>query len=758
MLDVDRLRDAMQRQTGVGFELVEAGRRLAGGLSGASVQLLHVQEEGSFGFAVAKVASPDRLQDLTREQRGYELMCSSWPSEVLPRRHLLLETEGLVRGQGRHPVLVASFADERRTKIRTLLELFRADAAAGAHALDVLVAAHATQAEADGPGSKALPLQLARQMVDATLLERILGFPWHHFGIDADKPCVLLAGRSRINPVHALRHAERYQTPNTPYLRAPMVPIHGDLNPRNVLCPAPDRFVLIDFEKARQGTPHYDLAFLFMWLLQDLVLDALDPTVPALEAELLEHCGRMAQCFGAGSATVGPLGGRFASLAPLADHLLLKLRCLTSTGEPSRLLPEELQCGTGGLAIAMAALVRAYYELRDLTRADPALAQRPRLAGTVFFSIATLFFEQAADVQLRPADAGQLFVFPPSQRPARPTEQPAPAAPIRIECATRPGASRWLRLSWLRTLAPDPRSPLAPPGWTRIVNVDQWSYFSKLGMRTPAALQAETETLLRWLPAGEAALPAIFELDLNLLGGALLLDPAAQPLRLRRIDLVPLPREDRVALSLLLSGGPCTVSEHLTAAGARTYGSHQLHQRHERSGEPHITIGGLIAELCAALEEARMPSRAAMQAKVSLGDQPFVFQYLLSPEEQDWAELVSSAGFEAAWRAVATLARASAHTPKGDAGELQHWTHPEAPRTRFGLHRRAITVWASAATQFNRDTKPHIVHEALYFQWLLARELAQSGATGEAILYAHRETVRRKFFSACLARYGETGW
>ena len=59
---------------------------------------------------------------------------------------------------------------------------------------------------------------------------------------------------------------------------------------------------------------------------------------------------------------------------------------------------------------------------------------------------------------------------------------------------------------------------------------------------------------------------------------------------------------------------------------------------------------------------------------------------------------------------------------------LSSWIHGDAVDTRYGVHASGITALAHAGDTFNRDTKPQVFGDAVYLQWLVARQLVKAGS------------------------------
>ncbi len=323
------------------------------------------------------------------------------------------------------------------------------------------------------------------------------------------------------------------------------------------------------------------------------------------------------------------------------------------------------------------------------------------------------------------------------------------AMALPIACRSAPARSFVTRLIYPIRMTPESLEQ-APAGWRRMEKIDQGvSYFSKLKILETDGFRRATEGVLFWRECSVGSLPLVFELNLNLLHNQTIVETGPLAIRLRRVDLIPLQDGDGATglLSFCFEGGACTLGDYLKWVSLRDFGKIKL-QNPNGDEKQSVRIGGFFKEIKAAISSERSPQLEAMSKAVTL-EKPRICQFLLSPEDQRWPTEGHDPVFEAGWRLAASFSRLNDRYPKGGGANVSHWTHDEGLDTRYGIHPYGITAWAHAAEQFNRETKSRLVCEALYLLWIVARNLAETGADPTPIRVLQDETVRLEFFQRC---------
>jgi hypothetical protein len=351
------------------LEHLHLRRELSGGQSGASVNLLQGRylKEGrlSPSLHIAKIFEDSErgLRDAESEREGFELLCESWGVEHLTDRPHFLELGGRC-------VALFSFADKTSVNVSSVKSLIEQDLLS-----DKLeqITVHYKQLPPYGPAPvqlKSLHSYLAL-CLEEKLVDKLLS------GKDAPmfedpEEWIVISGRLYESPIYNVRHRSGDALSHVAHVMARCQ--HGDLNAENVIFTnlnQPDEgFVFIDLEKARPSSPFYDLSFLLMWVIKATLLEdperraTLKNRAPgALRDDLLRYI--------AGSI-------RETQEQAVEHHII-------SQGVPTfiiKVLTDGLRELLGGLGeieedehhllrftFAIAALVRCYYEAREVSRA-----------------------------------------------------------------------------------------------------------------------------------------------------------------------------------------------------------------------------------------------------------------------------------------------------------------------------------------------------------------------------------------------------
>ena len=228
--------------------------------SSEEILVVYIRDDDGWRFGVAK-SCKDRAV-LEAEQKGWDCMKDSkiWPLELLPRQHKLLQEANLISDGSNGPVVLASFADEKTTQLDTLSEIIAKpklwercesylEAICNRYRYVTQIAY--TEKFFDEDECMMPGFSHMRNMVHPDLLKKLLGeFDWKEYteyNVDPQSAFRLVAGKLCPNSLFALVNESIWQNRR---LVMPYIPIHGDLNPGNVIFRRADfSFVLIDFGK-----------------------------------------------------------------------------------------------------------------------------------------------------------------------------------------------------------------------------------------------------------------------------------------------------------------------------------------------------------------------------------------------------------------------------------------------------------------------------------------------------------------------------
>lgn len=713
-----RFKEALGNELGITVEQIVHARDLTGGLSGASVSVAYVHDSaGEIYITVVKTTAEGKRSDLDRDANGAASLHASWLARYIPKfsARLPLRDDQIC--------VVSQYAGRDTTKVDTLLALMRSDQGEAMRALCLLRDVYIEQVLHPSARRAGTHHELMRAMLGEDLPAKIRGFDWSKFGIEPDKPWVLAAGALYPNPLHSFQNPEAWAQEVLPPSIA-WVPIHGDLNAENILFREGNEFILIDFEKTRHGSPVFDLAFLFVWLVQRIYLDDRDESVTEIEfAHDLMLAFRNPESLRQRSDA--------AAVAPAIGELLLPLARLPElAGDRGVTAPEWLTI-TSHLALSSASLARSFYELRAASRlaSEPARASAHRRNGLFYYALASFFLEHR-DLFPRPASSDPYFECPsgPSTVATRVTDPHEAALALEFRNGTVKSTSVATRLMWRIPLTA-PLTGAPPPGWRRYVKVEQYSFFSKCNMLTNRELAEATSDILVWADHETQRLPLVFKLDKGVLKGSLSTGCEGGPtdLRLTKVDLIPVNRGDMAWLGLRFEGGPCSLRQYLTWISARSFGAHTLSSR---AGFAGLRLGSLLVELISSLADARRPDLSRTEASRT-PEQPFFFQYLLT---QDWPDEPWSGVKDLWWRLLATASRPTPDYPKETkASRLQRWVPPHGIKACYGCVPKGVTVAAHDGVPFNTGTKRTVFGEAEYLQWIIAHTMRQNHRTDEDV-------------------------
>lgn len=411
--------------------VITASHKLKAGLSGAALWLVHLRETDTrvFRFGVVKIPAEDKNEDVEQDHAGFELMQQWWPPENLPKRHFLFRNDSLVKGRPEAAVSFCSFADEHsREDTSTLTEVLQADNKKAEEVLRKLLECYkrvvkkayspSTEGHLSDPSSEpencprprikvlgdavkdvlgslrrritvfrrpngdvneddeACPLiqesirrdktphNHLRSMLHADLLAKIEVFSWRNFGIEDGCGGTLVDIVQCPNSLCALRRSELFKDG---IIDLPYIPIHGDLNPDNIVVRKDGGFVFVDFEKVRQGPPQYDLAFLLMWLIKQTSLSMLNTKDNNERNGLANLAFRIARYFDC-LRKIQPETGMMIRDRFILDLVENVFRSMISMVDNNEIVPSEFEKKGAQIALSAAALARAFYEFRDAER------------------------------------------------------------------------------------------------------------------------------------------------------------------------------------------------------------------------------------------------------------------------------------------------------------------------------------------------------------------------------------------------------
>lgn len=749
-VDLKELAGLISKQTGEEHVRVSPSMRLKPGLSGSGLWLMHVHGD-RFRFAVLKVPDPARentQEDVVSDHEGWKLMKQAlWPDDMFPESHDLFSLP-LLDGGGDLSVALVSFAGEDRTDPATLSALLirnfdhaiycvKALRRRCSEMVERICCIKGTNCGCDTVAACSGHRHM-REMTAQALLAKILEFSWSDWGINPESPRHEVGLQVRANPLFFLNTPEAWLQRT---LCLPYTNIHGDLNADNVVTLPDGTFVLIDFEKARRGVPYYDVAFLFMWLIKLTRLNTL-PTNDGFESHELEDlASRLGQSVVEGPATFDKVGAKDAVLKRVVESVLLSDQDLC----PDEVLPREYQRQGLAMAVVMAALARSFYELRNAKK-DPGYQSQGKRNGRFYYHLAACVL-----MDLGLIDVG--YIRPKKTEPLE-TIDGGFCFEIQISSGVSSRPAFLTKLAVEILLDPS-RSTEDAPGWNRVVDTDnEFGYFSRLNILTNDRFRDVTRNVLVWRPCAhphDAELPLLFQLDIKLLRNRLWLNPFPDSnllLELKSVDLLPLRDGKKAIMGFTFEGCDCTMFQYLRWVSSRNFAEHRLCERRKGSKAMNFLLGGLFEELHHALRAGREPCEEKFGGHGGLHE-AMLFQYLLvGHDEAKWSAIEESPIYNTAWEMVRTLYRPKGedlkYAPEDGPGKWK-FTTEEAQGTQYGFSDAAVSAWAHARIDFNRNIKPGVFREANYFQWFIARELAGQQEPVE-IMSCFNRGVRREFF------------
>ncbi|MGC1721468.1 MAG: hypothetical protein WA746_20970 [Isosphaeraceae bacterium] len=261
---------------------IEIREELGGGLSGANVYLVDCQLDGGSRLGVLKLASASQAE---QESRGNKRARESWLGAFMPEHFLQLGSPG----DGNRVALLSSLARDRVEDCRTLQNALVESFFYGReHILFALAYTYRMEANRSWDAARLAPM---RDCFQKPIRER-LGDGWLTRWTTNELPgpdhqAIRLEDLSERwpNPVAYLLNNAFWADDTTSQVRIPWIISHGDLNPRNVLCPSYHRWIgqqhssreaqptrlaehisLIDMPYCGLAPFPFDLAFLASWL------------------------------------------------------------------------------------------------------------------------------------------------------------------------------------------------------------------------------------------------------------------------------------------------------------------------------------------------------------------------------------------------------------------------------------------------------------------------------------------------------------
>ncbi len=219
---------------------IEIREELGGGLSGANVYLVDCQLDGGSRLGVLKLASASQAE---QESRGNKRARESWLGAFMPEHFLQLGSPG----DGNRVALLSSLARDRVEDCRTLQNALVESFFYGReHILFALAYTYRMEANRSWDAARLAPM---RDCFQKPIRER-LGDGWLTRWTTNELPgpdhqAIRLEDLSERwpNPVAYLLNNAFWADDTTSQVRIPWIISHGDLNPRNVLCPSYHRWI-----------------------------------------------------------------------------------------------------------------------------------------------------------------------------------------------------------------------------------------------------------------------------------------------------------------------------------------------------------------------------------------------------------------------------------------------------------------------------------------------------------------------------------
>jgi hypothetical protein len=381
--------------------------QLGGGISGSKAFLVHYVERSGGELRLGVVKITQRREDYEREVRGHANAAASWLQPIvagLPRQaeegqsYLLLSDVALPADQrGRNESLHDAVEDLRHATVITRV----------AGCLAHFYGEGVRHALVDEPSwGDASIGEIARQILQPWS-DRLRGSDWGKWGFPAVATPEFIDGTDVfVNPLWAAFHAEAWKPEAVPL---PLGMQHHDLNLRNILVSldAAERgeslpFVMIDWEKCDRTSMYFDLCWAALWSLVASAKgkERLDSpswqVVPEAFVAAVAHGKVRRGC--------GAFDGGLAFASELGSGL--KAHLSSSLSDVSMQLAPLL------LTIGAAALVKSFYEVRDLSRCRDSGSMAIDLEmvrwSILFFRISAIAWRQSAFLQPGGGGAGDL--------------------------------------------------------------------------------------------------------------------------------------------------------------------------------------------------------------------------------------------------------------------------------------------------------------------------------------------------------------
>lgn len=263
---------------------------LSKGYSGASIELYqtiyYLDKEQDTSQEISELFSPQELpqselivlktfdstdrgeSDYFREEKGYDNLWKHWQGKHLTRTQIFYEDPN-------QPLrwMASSFAQKSSLKVNSIRKLMHTHQLP--QALDHLI--HHYMFLAQNTTLEHCAFDSLQQLIQCIIGDDMWN-KWQNPSLSIwsqQDQWIVIGEQIYENPVYLLT-----QDQSIPISKTYMTPVwtHGDLNVDNVIFDEKymDQYVFIDLEKARCGSPFYDLSFLIAWMIKLEVLEAED--------------------------------------------------------------------------------------------------------------------------------------------------------------------------------------------------------------------------------------------------------------------------------------------------------------------------------------------------------------------------------------------------------------------------------------------------------------------------------------------------
>jgi hypothetical protein len=380
---------------------------LGGGISGSKAFLVHYVEPSGGELRLGVVKITQRREDYEREVLGHANAAASWLQPIvagMPRQaeqgqsYLLLSDIAMQADErGRNESLHEAIEDLRQataiSRVACCLARFYGEGVRSA-----LV---------DEPSwSDASIGEIARQILQPWN-DRLRSSDWEKWGFPGVATPEFIDGTDVfVNPLWAAFHAEAWKLEAVPM---PLGMQHHDLNLRNILVSldAAERgeslpFVMIDWEKCDRTSMYFDLCWAALWSLVASAKGKERLDSPSWQA--VPEAFVAAVAHGKVRRGCGAFDGGLAFASELGNGL--KAHLSGSLADISMQLAPLL------LTVGAAALVKSFYEVRDLSRCRDSGGGAIDLEmvrwSILFFRISAIAWRQSAFLQPGGGGAGDL--------------------------------------------------------------------------------------------------------------------------------------------------------------------------------------------------------------------------------------------------------------------------------------------------------------------------------------------------------------